>query len=222
MISARDILKKLWQSGVFSKERNFDDIRKEIEKRYKIRYPDSTLANSLKNSAFLMRTRKKRQYFYFQKSSPQENFEYQEYFQPSEIIYEKGQAYDFYIDVKAMIQRAVKEVFIIDSYANEDLFDVYVQKLPSDVSIKILTSPNASTTFHIIVKKFAIQNQGRFEARESKDCHDRAIFVDSGAWVFGQSLKDAGKKPTYLIKIKNIKSLRKIFDDVWNSAKKIH
>lgn len=96
---------------------------------------------------------------------------------------------------------------IVDSYADEELFDIYVEKIPSNVSIMILTSSNVSGTFRTIARRFSLQNQGRFEARESTDCHDRAVFIDEDAWVFGQSLKAAGKKPTYLIKIKDVTAL---------------
>jgi hypothetical protein len=39
-----------------------------------------------------------------------------------------------------------------------------------------------------------------FELRSSKELHDRLVLVDGdSAWIMGGSIKDAGKKATYLI-----------------------
>jgi hypothetical protein len=61
-----------------------------------------------------------------------------------------------------------------------------------------------------------------YEVRESVDVHDRGIFIDDAqGWVMGQSIKDAGKKPTYLIKLLEPKRLESIYQKIWNSASKI-
>jgi hypothetical protein len=60
-----------------------------------------------------------------------------------------------------------------------------------------------------------------FEVRKSSDCHDRLFFIDNECWIIGQSVKDAGKKPTYLIKIEGYDLFRKVFDDLWNSASRL-
>jgi len=57
-----------------------------------------------------------------------------------------------------------------------------------------------------------------FEVRQNKDCHDRIFFVDRDCWIIGQSIKDTGKKPTYLAKMEGYDSFRKVFDDLWNTA----
>jgi len=57
-----------------------------------------------------------------------------------------------------------------------------------------------------------------FEVRQSKDCHDRLFFIDNECWVMGQSVKDAGKKPTYLVKIEAYDLFREVFNDLWKNA----
>jgi hypothetical protein len=138
-----------------------------------------------------------------------------------EFIFTKGSRYDFHIEIKKIITKAKKEVMIVDSYIDEDIFDLYMEKLPKNITnIKILTNPNTPKgNFYKVAPKFKSQKPS-FEVRESTDCHDRILFVDSDAWVFGQSIKSAGNKPTYLIKIQKSAEFRKIFDTIWNQSKK--
>ena len=141
----------------------------------------------------------------------------------NEIVYSKGYSYDFYRDIKIILQSAQKEVLIIDSYVNTELFDIYVEKIKKNIIIKILTNPRnpEKNAFYLVAKKFALKSKGKFEVKESRDCHDRVVFIDSDAWIFGQSLKDAGKKPTYLIKVHKVKDIQSIFDPIWREARKI-
>jgi len=54
--------------------------------------------------------------------------------------------------------------------------------------------------------------------RQNKDCHDRVLFVDNTRWVIGQSVKDAGKKPTYLVRIESHDLFRSVFENLWNAS----
>lgn len=52
------------------------------------------------------------------------------------------------------------------------------------------------------MEKHKAQFQTNIELRRSKELHDRLIFVDQDvAWIMGGSIKDAGKKATYLIPV---------------------
>lgn len=141
----------------------------------------------------------------------------------SEIIYAKGYAYDFYKNIRDILRNASKEVAISDSYVGEELITLYLDSLPGSVEIKILTSDQENREkgkFFEIARKFALVPNRRLEVRVSSECHDRMIFVDNDAWVCGSAVKDAGKKPTYLIRIKNTRALRSVFDQMWVTATK--
>jgi hypothetical protein len=59
------------------------------------------------------------------------------------------------------------------------------------------------------------------EVRHSKEIHDRIIVVDGeDCWLIGASIKDGGKKPTYLIPLSTIVAPRKleIYGDMWDWA----
>jgi hypothetical protein len=139
-------------------------------------------------------------------------------YEKGEKVYEKGQVYDFYTDIREITQQAKNEVFLIDAYPDEDVLNLYIEKVPASIKIRILTNkPQAN--FLKVAQMFKAKPGVTFEVRDSKDCHDRLFFVDNYCWVMGQSLKDAGKKPTYLVKIESHQLFRKVFEDLWNQGR---
>jgi hypothetical protein len=139
-------------------------------------------------------------------------------FAKDEKVYAKGQVYDFYTDIRDITQAAKNEVLVIDAYANEEVIDLYLEKLPMAIKMRILTK-EPKDNFMTIAQKFKQKPGVRFEARQSQDVHDRLFFIDNTCWVAGQSIKDAGKKPTYLVRLESHDVVRRVFEDVWTNAK---
>jgi len=135
-----------------------------------------------------------------------------------EKVYEKGQVYDFYKDIKDITQLAKNEVFLVDAYPDEEVLDLYLEKVPTGIRIRILTNAPKGK-FVTVAQKFKVKPGVNFEVRSSSDCHDRFFFIDGECWVMGQSLKDAAKKPTYLIKVESSALFKKVFDDLWSHSK---
>jgi len=138
-------------------------------------------------------------------------------YQAGEKVYEKGQVYDFYKDIREITQQAKSEVFLIDAYPDEEVLDLYLEKIPTGMRIRILAN-KPKGNFLTVAQKFKKKPSVKFEVRASNDCHDRLFFVDDACWVMGQSLKDAAKKPTYLVKIESHDLFRKVFEDLWSQA----
>lgn len=134
-----------------------------------------------------------------------------------EKVYPKGQVYDFYKDVREITKQAKNEVFLVDAYPDEEVLDLYLERIPSGIKIRILTN-KPQGNFLKVAQKFKMKPGVSFEVQSSKDCHDRLFFIDDECWVMGQSLKDAGKKPTYLVKIGSYDLFRKVFEDLWSQA----
>lgn len=132
-------------------------------------------------------------------------------------MYPKGHVYDFYRDIQKIIRKAKKEVFLIDSYADEEILDLYLAKMPKTVEIRILTK-EPKGNFIKVATKFKMKPGIKFEVRKSNDCHDRLFFIDDQCWISGQSVKDAGKKPTYLVKIDASNIFKKVFDELWKNS----
>ena len=137
-----------------------------------------------------------------------------------ERVYEKGHPYDFYVDLVSITKDVMNEICIMDAYVDEELINLYLRKIQGNVKIRILTN-NPQGDFITIAKKYQTQNSGRFEVKTSKDCHDRFLLIDNTCWVTGQSIKDAGKKPTYLLNVQSYSAFRKIFEGIWSLAQTI-
>ena len=127
-----------------------------------------------------------------------------------------GEECEFYRDLKSLIQAAHQDLFVVDPYMNEEVFDLYVEKVARPVNVRILaTDPSAKLLS--VAQKFS--KRGGFQLRRTGKIHDRHIFVDNRGWVIGQSIKDAAeKKPTYLVELNDPSPLRGIYEDIWNSA----
>jgi len=137
-----------------------------------------------------------------------------------EKAYSPGDSYDFYDDVKKIINNVKSNIFLIDSYATEDIINFYLNKFQKGIKIKILTNDKPQGNFVSIATKFKIKHGKNFSVKTNKNCHDRVFFVDKKCYVTGQSLdKAASKQPTYICEIENSGSFRKIFEDLFNSGR---
>lgn len=132
-------------------------------------------------------------------------------------VYEPGQEYEFYRGVKAILEMATKEIFIIDPYISAELFDVYAKAIPRTVAFRLLTnSSNTPPAVLSLAQKYAAG--GNLKVRSSTAIHDRVLFADGRVWVCGQSLKDAAKKkPTYIVE-HDEPLMRRSYEDVWAGA----
>lgn len=138
--------------------------------------------------------------------------------------YAPGEQYDFYRDLKNLISLAKAKVLIVDPYLDDTHFELYVEKIPKGVDVRVLFdqthSAKTSPALIIVAKKFS---SGRsFELRTTNAIHDRIVFIDDRVWVIGQSLKDAaGKKPTYIVETGEVQSMKAIYEGIWSASKRI-
>ena len=130
--------------------------------------------------------------------------------------YEPGDDYQFYRDLKTVVGFATKELFVIDNFLDNQLFDVYVANVGPSVMVRALTRQVADG-LKLVAEKFA--RRGRFELRSSNGVHDRVVFADDRCWVIGQSIKDAAvKKPTYMVEHSGADTMRAIYEALWASG----
>jgi hypothetical protein len=132
--------------------------------------------------------------------------------------YDPGDEYAFYKDLSTLVAATVKEMFIVDAYLDEQIFNLYVSKVPNHAIVRILTNkigPNVETVARMYVKNRPL------ELRSSPDGHDRVVFLDQRGWVIGQSIKDAAKKkPTYLVELNEpmLTASRAAHEKIWAGA----
>jgi hypothetical protein len=141
--------------------------------------------------------------------------------QPQSKVYGPGESYDVYRDLAEIMSKATKEAFIVDPYANEEVFTLYLEKIPGTVKTRLLTG-TPSSALRAVKGKFGARPNIQVEARMSSEIHDRVIFIDgSECWVLGQSIKDAAiKKPTYMIPIPfgAVTDMSRLYETIWQKA----
>jgi hypothetical protein len=133
-------------------------------------------------------------------------------------VYDPGQEYEFYADVKSRLLLSQTELFVVDPYLSTDIFDVYAGSIPRTVHFRLLGTKVPAAVL-ALAQKYA--SGGNLQFRSSNAIHDRVIFVDRRAWVCGQSLKDAARtKPTYIVEIDEA-SIRPGYEAIWTASQVI-
>ena len=130
-------------------------------------------------------------------------------------VYEPGEEYEFYHDLKTILQMGTHDVFVIDPYADLNLFDIYAGGISRQAKFRLLSNKIQSDVV-AVAQMYA--SGGNFSLRSSDKIHDRVIFVDERVWLAGQSIKDAAKKkPTYIVE--HAESLmRAVYEPIWAQA----
>ena len=132
-----------------------------------------------------------------------------------------GAVYDFLKSLRELLASATNEIFIVDPYLDEQIFDSYLSAISRQVSVRLLAREHA-VALKPSVQKFASQTSAAVEVRVSKSIHDRVVFLDGrSCWVLGQSIKDAAKStPTYLAPLSDdAAQLKKDdYERIWTTA----
>lgn len=135
-------------------------------------------------------------------------------------VYGPGAQYDFYRNLKSLIESAERELFLIDPYIDRNSFDLYLGDLDSSVGARVLAH-NYASSLEPVIRMLATKHSA-IEVRDSDSLHDRVLFVDgTQCWVIGQSIKDAaGKKPTYLAPLPRevVQGKLGFYENIWKDA----
>ena len=137
--------------------------------------------------------------------------------------YAPGDVYRFFADLKNIVNSANSVLMVIDPFFDGTAFDAYLSPVPSGISVRVLVDRYANDVAKY-VDKHRLQYKSSIELRSSKALHDRIVLVDDdAAWIMGGSIKDAGKKATYLIPLgSQIAAAKKaIYADIWTHAAKV-
>ena len=111
-------------------------------------------------------------------------------------IFYNGQIYDAYSLLIDILNKAKKEIIIIDNYAGKELFDITRN---IKINIKIYTKNIDS-----IAKKKYEEEYNNLTIINTAIFHDRFIILDNNIlYNLGSSLKDIGKKCTSINKIED-------------------
>ena len=134
-------------------------------------------------------------------------FEYiSEHEEASQKIFFDGQIYDAFSLIVSLIQKAEKEITLIDGYVDVGTFNLLAKK-NEGVSVTVYTHQRTRLS-NIDVANFNAQYPA-LEVKYTSVFHDRFLILDGKtSYHIGASLKDAGKK-TFGITLINDESITK-------------
>ena len=117
---------------------------------------------------------------------------------PVEGVFYDGQIFDAYVQITNLIKQAKTSIVLVDNYIDES-------------TLLMLSKRNAGVTATIHTRQLTSQQQldlTRHNAQYPpinvvvcRHNHDRFLIIDDVPYLFGASLKDAGKKLFAFIKM---------------------
>ena len=117
---------------------------------------------------------------------------------PVEGIFYDGQIFDAYVQIVSLIKQARRSIVLVDNYVDETTLTM-LSKRNADVSATIYTKQTAEQ-FQLDVQRHN-QQYPPLAVNICQRNHDRFLIIDDVVYLFGASLKDAGKKLFAYIKM---------------------
>ena len=117
---------------------------------------------------------------------------------PVEGIFFDGQIFDAYVQIVNLIKQAKQSIILIDNYIDETTLTM-LSKRDASVSATIYTRQLSNQQQLDITRHN--QQYSPITVNICKRNHDRFLIIDDVVYLFGASLKDAGKKLFAYIKM---------------------
>ena len=108
-----------------------------------------------------------------------------------EGIFFDGQIFDAYAQIVGLIKQAKNSITLIDNYIDETTLTM-LSKCDGGVTATVYTRP-LSQQQHLDLQRHN-QQYAPIMVNICQHNHDRFLIIDNEVYVFGASLKDAGKK----------------------------
>ena len=122
---------------------------------------------------------------------------------PVEGIFYDGQIFDAYAHIISLIKQARQSIILIDNYINVDTLTMLSQRT-ANVSATIYTR-QLSQQQQLDIRRHN-QQYPPINICTTQHNHDRFLIIDDVVYLFGASLKDAGKKLFAYIKMQETSS----------------
>ena len=107
-------------------------------------------------------------------------------------VFVQGQIFDAHSTFQSLIQKAKKEIILIDNYIDLTVLDMFTKK-NQNVKVTIYTTTNTNVT-KLDENKFNTQYP-TLSIRYTSTMHDRFLIIDNAEiYHIGASIKDLGKK----------------------------
>lgn len=127
-------------------------------------------------------------------------------------IFFDGQIYDAFRFIVSIIQKANKELILIDNYVDVNTLNILCKK-NKGVDINILTAGKGGLSVKDITKFNA--QYPKLSVKTTTDFHDRFLIIDkTGVYHIGASIKDTGKKSFGITKIEDKDLIQSLINKV--------
>lgn len=139
---------------------------------------------------------------------------------PVSMAIGKGQVFDYFDEVRKIVESASADVFFVDPYLDADFVSRYLPHIGAGVTIRLLADKKLATLLPA-VQSFTAQSGANVDVRSAKGFHDRYLFIDrSTCYQSGASFKDgANKSPTTVTQITDaFKAVYATYEDMWNKG----
>jgi hypothetical protein len=137
------------------------------------------------------------------------------------VVIQAGQMFDYFDELRKVIQTARTEVFFIDPYLDAEFVSRYLPQVSGRPEVRLLGGPKRMGALLPAVDLFAHQSQLKCQVRSSNELHDRYLFIDGVAcYLSGASFKDGAKKaPATFTQITDaFHAMWETYDGLWKSA----
>lgn len=141
---------------------------------------------------------------------------------PLSVVVQQGQVFDYFDELRKVIEPARSEVFFVDPYLDAEFVSQYLPHVASGTTVRLLGGPKKMATLLPAVDSFAQQSGIPIQVRLSNDIHERFLFVDRTAcYVSGASFKDGTKNAPALLTqiIDAFQAMWNTYDALWTSGK---
>lgn len=129
-----------------------------------------------------------------------------------QIIFYDGQIYDAFSFIVGLVQKAKKEIILIDNYVDVNTLNILCKK-NQGADVVIVTAGKGNLSAKDITKFNA--QYPKLSVKTTKDFHDRFLILDkTEVYHIGASIKDAGKKSFGITKIEDKDLIQSLINKV--------
>lgn len=131
-------------------------------------------------------------------------------------VFAPGEDLKAWRQLRLIVQRARRYVWIEDQYLGSDVVDLLGEDLPDGVPLRVLgpASPNRFWKGALAsLSRLGRQIAEQLEVRTSSETHGRYLYVDGEVWLCSESLKDMTKKSATTIAQQREAESRKLGED---------
>lgn len=127
-------------------------------------------------------------------------------------IFFNGQIYDAFSLIVELVEKAAKELILIDNYVDMNTLNI-LSKKGDGIKVIIVTSGGGSLTDRDVTKFNA--QYPKLIVKINKDFHDRFLIIDrKEVYHIGASIKDAGKKSFGITKLEDEDLIKNLLNKV--------